>query len=103
MGLVVEFIATALYPIPRRHRIRVHIGHVAERQGLWVMVLLGEAVFHVVTSPSLSNAGIKVNTVAYVAYLAAAFLLVFVIHLNYFGGCSFFFFLPDLVLTFSFP
>ncbi|KXS14957.1 hypothetical protein M427DRAFT_70285 [Gonapodya prolifera JEL478] len=50
LAVMAEMVGT-LFVTKKRNRIRIHVGHVAERHGLFVILLLGESVVNLITGP----------------------------------------------------
>jgi len=83
VGLVVESVLIDIAcRLPRERRLPVHVGHVAERHGLFIMIHLGESILQIVLPNSLGR------TEAYIVALLGL-IVAYNIHNIYFEAQPF--------------
>lgn len=84
VAIAMEMFGLALFPIPTKHRVRVNVGHVLERQGLFVILLLGESIIALIFPVSLSDLSNQVyGGVEIYFFLFFAFMTVFGLQLYF--------------------
>eukprot|EP00004_Rigifila_ramosa_P004458 TRINITY_DN1492_c0_g1_i2.p1 TRINITY_DN1492_c0_g1~~TRINITY_DN1492_c0_g1_i2.p1 ORF type:complete len:469 (+),score=107.59 TRINITY_DN1492_c0_g1_i2:708-2114(+) len=89
IGLAIEF-GMLLYPHGEKHRLPMHISHTAERQGLFVMLILGEGIISLVIAEGKKDTQLQYSdkTSQYLM-IVCGFGLIFNLSLKYFDVSPF--------------